>query len=164
MHSIIEKLLDKDFEEDMKKCKRPTLVPGIPPATFKDDFGSLLQFLSTMMLHQHYTEMHPRFGELVPRFKEWNRKYRGGFIGKVTGRLVEQLNMDPMMITMMKEMQRESLSCGVVGCRKSGDLLACNGCKIQRYCVKEHQKADWKYHKHICNKGLVEPGAEETAS
>jgi len=64
--------------------------------------------------------------------------------------------MDPSMIAGMKKLQKESLSCGFRACEKQEDLTACGGCKIQRYCGREHRRKDWKYHKLICNKGLVE--------
>lgn len=69
--------------------------------------------------------------------------------------------MDPFLISEMRKMQAQSLCCGKVGCRKKEGLIACGKCRIQRYCGQEHQKGDWKYHKKICVKGLVESEESE---
>ena len=40
------------------------------------------------------------------------------------------------------------------GCRFCGrtiKLLSCGKCRVMKYCSKEHQKADWKYHKKLCD-------------
>lgn len=34
--------------------------------------------------------------------------------------------------------------------RTTSTLLMCNKCKLIFYCGKEHQKIDWKNHKHFC--------------
>lgn len=34
--------------------------------------------------------------------------------------------------------------------KNTSTLLMCNKCKLIFYCGKEHQKIDWKYHKHFC--------------
>lgn len=156
IHDIVEKLLEAKFEAEMRACKRPALAPPIPAPTFEDDFGSVLQFVSTMMLWKDYKTMHPRFQELLPKLKEWKKKYKGIFIAKISDRIIEQFTMDPTLSAAVKEMQRETLSCGIASCGDRQDLTVCGACKIQRYCGKEHQKKDWKYHKEICNKGLVE--------
>jgi len=154
MHDVVEKLLDPDLEKKMKPCKR------LMGARFEDDLGSMLQFVSTMLLYSDQSEgpIHPRLAELIPTLKAWKKKYSGIFIGKVSTRLIPQIEgpTHPSTIAAMTERQGESLVCGVVECRKKKDLVACGSCKIQRYCGPEHQKKDWKYHKHICNKGLVE--------
>ena len=44
------------------------------------------------------------------------------------------------------------------GCRYCGrtvSLLSCGKCRIMKYCSKAHQKADWKYHKKLCDPSLV---------
>lgn len=159
MSGIVEKLLEDDFASAMQACQRPQLSPPIPAATFVDDFGNLLQFLSTMMVFRDYHEMHPRFNELIPKLQAWQTTYQGIFIGQVAGRIRMQLTMDPTMVDIMKEQMKEALVCGDPTCRQREGLVACAGCNIQRYCGKTHQKKDWKYHKQICNKGLVEPDA-----
>lgn len=78
-------------------------------------------------------------------------------ISNASERLITQIEgMSPSLIRQMREMQGDSIICGVRNCDVDEGLTACGGCKLQRYCGKDHQKADWKYHKHICNKGLVE--------
>lgn len=137
-----------------------------PPATFDDEFGSILQFLSTLLLYTDEMETrHPRINELVPRCRIWKREYKNSrvkTISRAADRLVDQIQgMDQQMITMMRSMQEQSLVCGVASCRVTGaGMTACGGCRVQRYCGRDHQKADWKYHKHICNKGLEEPTSE----
>ena len=107
--------------------------------------------------------LHPRINELVPKLRTWKQTYKRSSvktISRAAERLVEQIEgMDPTMITMMRGMQEQSLVCGVSSCRVEGasHLTVCAVCRVQRYCGKEHQKMDWKYHKHICNKGLQEP-------
>jgi len=156
LQDIIEKLLDPNLETAMRACNR---VWG---ATFEDDFGSLLQFVSTLLLYPDHlpNPVHPRINELVPRLQNWKRTYRGSTvktISRASERLVTQIQgMDPTMIAGMRKFQKETLVCGSVGCGNQSDLTVCGTCKIQRYCSKEHQKKDWKYHKHICNKGLEE--------
>ena len=119
-----------------------------------------------LLYRDEITGLHPRINELIPKLREWKRTYRNSptkTIKNASERLVEQIQgMDPTMVAMMRRMQGSSLVCGVSTCRVTGAerLTVCNGCKIQRYCGRDHQKADWKYHKHICNKGLVEPTAE----
>jgi MYND finger len=164
INDIIEKLLAPDFVDRMKAVTRPSGPMGIPPATFDDDFGTLLQFVSTMLLYRAEIEsLHPRINELIPKLREWNRTFENSparTIKHASERMVDQIQgMDPTMIAIMRRMQETTLVCGVANCRVRGleGLTVCNGCKIQRYCGREHQKADWKYHKHICNKGLVEP-------
>ncbi|KAE9373752.1 hypothetical protein N431DRAFT_438918 [Stipitochalara longipes BDJ] len=164
LNDVIEKLLTPDFEDRMKAVVRPPGPRGIPPAKFDDDFGTLLQFVSTMLLYRaEMAGLHPQIDELIPKLREWKRTYRNSpvkTIKNASERLVEQIQgMDLTMVAMMRRMQETSLVCGVTSCRITGAerLTVCNGCKIQRYCGRDHQKADWKYHKHICNKGLVEP-------
>lgn len=153
-HDIVEKLLDPDIEKKMRPCKRRM------GARYEDDLGTVLQFLSTMLLYsdQSPDPFHPRLAELIPKLKEWKRKYSGIFIGKVSARLIPQIDgpTHPSTIAEMRKKQEETLVCGLKSCGKNKDLNACGQCKIQRYCSQEHQKKDWKYHKHICNKGLVE--------
>lgn len=36
------------------------------------------------------------------------------------------------------------------GSTGSGELMRCGRCKDEYYCCKEHQKAHWKKHKHVC--------------
>ncbi|PMD41235.1 hypothetical protein L207DRAFT_511150 [Hyaloscypha variabilis F] len=163
LNDVVEKLLAPDFEDRMKAVVRPPGPRGIPPAKFDDDFGTLLQFVSTMLLYRaEIVGLHPRINELIPKLREWKRTYRNSptkTIKNASERLVDQIQgMDPTMVAMMRRMQETGLVCGVTSCRVSGAerLTVCKACKIQRYCGREHQKADWKYHKHICNKGLVE--------
>jgi len=162
VNNIIEKLLASDFEDRMKSVPRPGHGP-IPGATFDDDFGSILQFLSTMLLYKAEIEnLHPRIEELIPKLRIWKQAYRRSrtkTISNAAERLVDQIRgMDPTAITMMRRMQDKTLVCGVSSCRVEGasQLTVCAVCRIQRYCGREHQKLDWKYHKHICNKGLEE--------
>jgi hypothetical protein len=49
-HDIVEKLLAPDVEKKMKAC------PRVWGARFEDDFGSLLQFVSTMLLYPDHTQ------------------------------------------------------------------------------------------------------------
>jgi hypothetical protein len=167
LNDVIEKLLTPDFVDRMKAVTRPPGPMGIPPAKFDDDFGTLLQFVSTMLLYRAEIEtLHPRIDELIPKLREWKRTYKNSpvkTIKNASERLVDQIQgMDPTMISMIRGMQETSLVCGATSCRVTGPerLTVCNGCKIQRYCGREHQKADWKYHKNICNKGLVEPAED----
>ncbi|KAL3419865.1 hypothetical protein PVAG01_08363 [Phlyctema vagabunda] len=43
---------------------------------------------------------------------------------------------------------KEILPCKI--CGKTGETLRCGRCKLVAYCGKDHQKQDWKVHKHIC--------------
>lgn len=156
LSDTIEKLLIPDIEAKMKACTR------IGGATFEADFGSILQFVSTLLLRkgpatENDEPIHPKINELVPKLRAWQRKYRGKYIGKVSERLAGQIeNPDPNAVATVTENQNDSLVCGYILCGNKKDMLACGTCKIQRYCSQEHQKKDWKNHKHICNKGLVE--------
>ena len=156
LSDTIEKLLVPTIEADMKACTR------IGGATFDADLGSMLQFVSTLLLRKgpataNDESVHPRINELVPKLRAWQRKYRGKYIAKVSERLADQIeNPDPEVVAAVTEGQNESLVCGYTLCGNKRDMLACGACKIQRYCCQEHQKKDWKNHKHICNKGLVE--------
>ncbi|KAG4435032.1 hypothetical protein IFR05_009488 [Cadophora sp. M221] len=150
----------------MRDVVRPSLG-SFPPAGFAEDFGSVLQFLSTMLLYSaEMPSLHPQIKDLIPKLKEWKKTYRNSHvktIQNVCERMVGQINgMDPEMIAMMRKFQEEALVCGVVSCGVKGStgLTVCATCKIQRYCGRDHQKADWKYHKHICKKGLGEPEAQ----
>ena len=40
--------------------------------------------------------------------------------------------------------------CDVLYEQKMKNFFTCSACKMQHYCCKEHQKADWKKHKPIC--------------
>lgn len=151
LKDTIEKLLRPDIETDMKPLERRG------GATFEADFGSMLQFVSTILIREEHlpSPPHPRIQELIPKLKAWKKKYRGRYISKVSDRLIDQLegNVD---LAMVRESQMGQLVCGYVGCTKSKNLSACGQCQLQRYCSTEHQKGDWKHHKTICNKGLVE--------
>jgi len=116
-----------------------------------------------MLLYKAEIEnLHPRIEELIPKLRIWKQAYRRSrtkTISNAAERLVDQIRgMDPTAITMMRRMQDKTLVCGVSSCRVEGasQLTVCAVCRIQRYCGREHQKLDWKYHKHICNKGLEE--------
>ena len=53
--------------------------------------------------------------------------------------------------------------CGKQGVEDSGSsttLLTCARCKVQKYCSKECQLADWKQHKKICKAPEKEPSAD----
>merc|ERR1712000_71205 len=163
-NDLIEKIIAPDFHDGMRDVVRPALG-SFPPAGFAEDFGSVLQFLSTMLLYQaEMPSLHPRIKEIIPKLKEWKKTYKNSHvktIRNVCERMVGQINgMEPEMIAMMRKFQEEALVCGVASCGVKGatGLTVCATCKIQRYCGRDHQKADWKYHKHICSKGLVEPG------
>lgn len=164
VNNVIEKLLAPDFIDGMKRAPR---LGGahFPAATFDADFGSVLQFLSTMLLYREEIEstLHPRIKELIPKLRTWKRTYRHSpvkTISNASERLVIQIEgMDPTMIAMTRGMQEKNLVCGVASCGVTGakDLTVCSQCRIQRYCGKDHQKLDWRYHKNICKKGLQEP-------
>lgn len=160
VHGVIENLLDPNVEAAMRACDR-SVGPQFPPATFEDDFGSILQFVSTMLLYVDDPEtLHPRIRELIPKCRSWSKTYKNSrvrTISNASSRMIMQIEgMDPTAKAQLKVMLASSLLCGYTGCGKRSDLTACAGCKVQRYCGKEHQKKDWKYHKHICNKGLEE--------
>ncbi|RDL34350.1 Uncharacterized protein BP5553_07478 [Venustampulla echinocandica] len=162
VNGVIEKFLLPDFLDDMKKVERPGGA-HFPPATFDADFGSLLQFLSTMLLYTAEIEsLHPRIKELIPNLRTWKKTYRHSPVRTISNaaeRLVDQIQgMDPTSIAKIRTMQEDSLVCGVSSCKVGAPgLTVCAVCRIQRYCGREHQKMDWKHHKHICNKGLQEP-------
>jgi hypothetical protein len=43
--------------------------------------------------------------------------------------------------------------CQLEACHEpSPSMLRCSGCKVVRYCSKEHQTQDWHLHKSICSK------------
>lgn len=166
VNDTIEKVLAPDFVDNMKGVER-TGTPSIPGATFDDDFGSLLQFLSTILLYKdEMATVHPRLNELVPKLKEWKRTYKNSrtkTISNAAERLIGQIeDTEPGMYRMIRGMQEQSLCCGVASCGVKGldQLTLCASCRIQRYCGRDHQKADWRYHKHICNKGLQEDTVE----
>lgn len=168
VNNIIDKLLMPSFQQKMRAAPRPA-ISFFPPATFDDDFGSLLQFLSTILLYKAEIDasgypLNPRITELMPKLLIWKQS-RVSFHKTVTDRLVDQIEgMDAEFVATMRKMQEKSLSCGVASCRVRGTtkLTVCSTCRIQRYCGRVHQKADWKYHKHICNKGLEEQPFSET--
>ena len=160
LHDTVEKLLDPTLETSMRACNRGG-SPQFPATTFEDDFGCLLQFLSTILLYPEYHgTLPPRINELVPKLKTWERTYRLSHvktISNASNRLVPQIHgMDLELIRQMRKMQCTSLVCGYSACGNRTSLTACSGCRVQRYCSREHQKGDWKYHKYICKKGLVE--------
>ncbi|KUJ10814.1 uncharacterized protein LY89DRAFT_689418 [Mollisia scopiformis] len=163
LHDVVEKLLANDVVEKMKAVPRPGGA-NFPAATFDDDFGSLLQFLSTVLLYiDDPSSVHERFQDLIPKLRAWKREFRGSRVRTISNaadRLVGQIQgTDATMLKLIRGMQDSSLVCGVQSCgvRGAAGLTVCGTCKIQRYCGREHQKADWKFHKHICDKGLVEP-------
>ncbi|KAG0646305.1 hypothetical protein D0Z07_8113 [Hyphodiscus hymeniophilus] len=140
---VVDKLLDPDVETKMRGVPR-TAPPGIPPAGFEEDFGTLLQFVSTILLYSdHITVPAPRLAELIPKLQSWKRTYKNSrvkTISNASDRLVGQIQgMDALMIAGMRQMQASAL----------------------RYCGREHQKKDWKHHKLICEKGLIEEERDE---
>jgi hypothetical protein len=49
--------------------------------------------------------------------------------------------------------------CGLPGCYVIRKLQTCSRHKIRRHCCTDHQKADWKDHKHYCHVPVVDiPG------
>jgi hypothetical protein len=40
--------------------------------------------------------------------------------------------------------------CSFADCEASGNLKTCSACKKVQYCSREHQLADWKFHKSAC--------------
>lgn len=82
--STVDKLLLPDIEEKMKACSRPPNEP-----TFESDFGSMMQFVSTIFLYSEHlpSPPHPQLSELVPKLRVWDRKYKGKFVGKVADRV-----------------------------------------------------------------------------
>lgn len=168
LNAVIEKMLSPTFEEDMKASDR-SAPGGSQPNTFDSDFGTLLQFISTLLLYQsELTSLHPKIKDLIPLCKTWRVKYKKSpvrTISNASDRLVTQIEgMAPILIKQMREMQAASLCCGQLGCKNTEGLIACARCRIQRYCGQEHQKSDWKYHKKICVKGLEEAKESEGSS
>lgn len=150
---LVEKLLDPDVEKKMIACERRW------GGTFEADLGLLLQFLSTLLLRSESIDdsVIPRIQELLPILRGWQRKYRDKYIGKVSERLGDQIEKpDPATASLVKAGQNDYLVCGYILCGNKKDMNACASCRIQRYCNVDHQKADWKNHKKICNKGLVD--------
>ena len=45
---------------------------------------------------------------------------------------------------------RTAACCALPGCGAQRSLKLCAGCQAVKYCSKDHQKADWKRHKHDC--------------
>jgi hypothetical protein len=150
---VVDKLLLPNVEKDMKACSR------MGGASFEADLGSMMQFLSTILMRSEHlpTPPHPRILELVPILKSWKRKYSGQFIARVSDRLATQIK-DPetLDVASVREAQNQNLVCGYVACGEKSGLNACAKCKMQRYCSQEHQKKDWGFHKKICGKGLLD--------
>ncbi|KZW00146.1 hypothetical protein EXIGLDRAFT_830995 [Exidia glandulosa HHB12029] len=40
--------------------------------------------------------------------------------------------------------------CNQWGCKKKKGLTVCSVCKEAKYCSREHQKRDWRFHKVVC--------------
>jgi hypothetical protein len=142
-------------EKDMRACEA-TRTGGM---TFEADLGTLLQFVSTILLRKEFLPepVHPRIQELVPKLRAWKRKYSGKFIGRVAERLADQIaSPESLDLDAVKEAQGGNVVCGYASCGVKKELLVCGQCKVQRYCSTEHQKKDWKFHKKICNKGLID--------
>ncbi|KNC56047.1 ubiquitin carboxyl-terminal hydrolase [Thecamonas trahens ATCC 50062] len=53
--------------------------------------------------------------------------------------------------------RRDTRVCG--GCSAPATRLRCKQCKVQYYCSREHQVADWKYHKKRCGVASTPPRA-----
>lgn len=161
LHDKIEMLLSPTLEADMKRCDS-TRRGG---ATFDADLGSILQFVSALLLRKDsktLAAVHPRIQDLVPILEGWTAKYQGKFIAKPSERLISQIqDPDSADYDIMRQIPDSSLRCGYFGCENNKDMKACGQCKVQRYCTVEHQKKDWKLHKKICSKGLI---VEDTAS
>jgi hypothetical protein len=113
-NGIVEKMLAPDFVDGMKSAPRPG-GRNFPPATFDDEFGSLLQFLSTSLLYRAEMEtIHPRIDELIPKLRLWKRTYKNSTtktIARAADRLVEQIQgMDPTTILGMRTCRRRKWS------------------------------------------------------
>jgi hypothetical protein len=167
VNKVIDMLLEDGVEERMKAVPRLG-GPHFPAASFDEDFGSVLQFISTNLLYkEELQELHPRIQELIPKCRTWKKQYKKSPVKTISNaaeRIIDQIQgIDPEMIAMVRGMQDRTLVCGVPSCRVTGpdSLTLCGTCRIQRYCGRDHQKADWKYHKHICKKGLDEAAVLE---
>lgn len=122
-------------------------------ASFEADFGSMMQFVSTLLLRADHlpTPPHPKLQELVPKLKAWKRKYSGMYIARVADRLADQIaKTESLDLAAVVQAQSQNLVCGYVGCGENRGLNACSRCKLQRYCSQPHQKKDWSWHKGIC--------------
>lgn len=149
----------------MKAVPRPR-GQNYPAATFDADFSTLLQPVSTVFLHtdDDVNTVYPRARERIPKLRVWEREYKRSSVKSISNvceRLIPQ-SKDAMemfeLTTMMRGAMNGTLLYGVASCGVSGpeNLTICSGCHMQGYCGRDHQRADWKHHKHICNKGLVE--------
>lgn len=144
------------------------LLPDIEEKITEASLGSALQTISTLLLQDTdctAKQDYPRLKDLEARLKLWKRKYRGKYIAKVSERLLDDQLKQPnrLMNQMMIKVIREQLRCGYTACNNNCDMSLCGGCRVQRYCCQEHQKKDWKWHKMICKKGLVEPDMPENS-
>ncbi|TAQ85903.1 hypothetical protein B7494_g5771 [Chlorociboria aeruginascens] len=121
VNNIVERLLTPDFEDGMKGVQRLSGT-HFPAATFDDEFGSLLQFLSTILLYvAEIGTLHPRIGELISKLHHWKHEYRNSSVRTISNaaeRLVEQIQgMEPELVTKMRNMQEGNLVCGVSTCK-----------------------------------------------
>lgn len=136
------------------------LIPEIDTIWSENSLGSALQFISTLLIQDSEEKamtVYPGLKELPPHLRTYLRKYRGKYVAKVSERLKDQLkSANPTMKKMILEVTRSQLRCGYVMCSNNEDMRLCGSCGVQRYCCPEHQKKDWKFHKTICIKGLVE--------
>lgn len=151
----VAKLLDPTILTAMKACTRQG------GASFEAELGSMLQFVSTLLLRKEHLpgapHPLPQLQDLLPKLKAWKRKFGGLYIARVADRLADQIRSpDNADFAVVLSAQNENLVCGFVGCEEKRNLNACARCQMQRYCGQAHQKSDWGFHKKVCGKGLVE--------
>ncbi|KAH8590916.1 hypothetical protein B0O99DRAFT_285062 [Bisporella sp. PMI_857] len=158
---ILEGVVDKLCENNLiKKMAESVPKRKLETATAINDITWMVIFVRRVLLFPYYIAnitIFDKYPLLLKNLEQWQAGHVGSVLAAEALRLQHTIERpEDYTIRNVREGTERSLMCGYKKCGYKIFMEKCARCMVQRYCSTEHQKKDWKYHKHYCDIGLVD--------